>query len=238
MRKVLHIISRIFTWFMVVFSISMMILTIVSVTTFDRNDRKLLGYQALIVRSDSMSATDFNAGDLIFIKETDPSSLKIGDIIAYQSEDTNNYGETITHKIGDVTTDADGNASFITYGTTTGIEDEYYVSQNQVQGQYIGKLPNVGSFFQFLKTVPGYLICILLPFMVLIMIQAFNTFRIFKQYKKEQIAALDAEKEQISIERAEAQRMLDEVRLLRAELGLSEEETASENEPFELEQKN
>ena len=48
----------------------------------DRNDRALFGYKMYIVRSDSMSATDFKAGDLILVRSVDPATLQEGDIIA------------------------------------------------------------------------------------------------------------------------------------------------------------
>ena len=80
MKKTLNIIKNIFVWLVVALAVCMMIFTVVSVNTFDRNDRSLFGYKAFIVKSDSMSKTDFNAGDLIFSKEVDPSTLKAGDI--------------------------------------------------------------------------------------------------------------------------------------------------------------
>ena len=118
-KKTLSIIKNVFIWLIVILAVCMMIFTIVSVNTFDRNDRSLFGYKAFIVRTDSMSKTDFSAGDLILLKEVDPSTLKEGDIIAYISQNPANYGETVTHKIRRLTTDANGDPGFITYGTTT-----------------------------------------------------------------------------------------------------------------------
>lgn len=106
--KALKIIRSIFVWLMVALAVFMMIFTIVSVSTFDRADRSLFGYKAFIVLSDSMSKTDFKAGDLVLVKAVDPSTLKEGDIIAYTSQNTSNYGETVTHKIRKITTDANG----------------------------------------------------------------------------------------------------------------------------------
>ena len=83
--KALNIIRSIFVWLMVALAVFMMIFTIVSVSTFDRADRNLFGYKAFIVLSDSMSKTDFNAGDLVLVKEVDPSTLKEGDIIALEN---------------------------------------------------------------------------------------------------------------------------------------------------------
>lgn len=70
--KVLNVIRSVLAWIMVVIAVCMMIFTVVSVLTFDRADRNLFGYKAFIVLSDSMSKTDFDAGDLVLVKEVDP----------------------------------------------------------------------------------------------------------------------------------------------------------------------
>jgi signal peptidase I len=75
-RNVLKIVKNILVWLVVAAAVSMMIFTVISAVTFDRNDRDLFGFKAFIVRSDSMSATDFKAGDLILVKEVDPATLE------------------------------------------------------------------------------------------------------------------------------------------------------------------
>lgn len=218
MKKFLTITKNVLTWLVVVMAVCMMIFTVVSVNTFDRNDRSIFGYKALIVRTDSMSKTDFKAGDLIFIKNVDPSTLQAGDIITYQSTNTDNYGETVTHKIRELMKDAEGNPGFITYGTTTDTNDENIVTYSFVLGKYQGHLPGVGKFFQFLKTTPGYIVCILLPFVILILMQGLNSIRLFRKYKKEQQDAIQAERDQIEAERAEAQRMMAELLQMKSQL--------------------
>ena len=209
MKKVLHITKNILVWLVVALAVGMMIFTVVSVNTFDRNDRSLFGYKAFIVKSDSMSKTDFNAGDLIFTKEVDPATLKAGDIISYQSTNTENYGEVVTHKIRELTKDAEGNPGFITYGTTTDTDDENIVTYSFVLGKYQTKLPGVGRFFQFLRTTPGYIVCIFLPFLLLILVQGINSIRLFKRYKQEQLAEIEAQREQERAELAEERRRLE-----------------------------
>ncbi|MBE6643610.1 MAG: signal peptidase I [Ruminococcaceae bacterium] len=160
MKKALNIIKTVMVWLVVLSAVSMMIFTVISVTTLNRNDRDLFGYKMYIVNSDSMAATDFNAGSLIFVKEVDPSKLKEGDIITFMSQDTDSFGETITHKIRKKTTDAEGNPAFVTYGTTTDTDDETVVTYPYVLGQYRWHFPGLGTFFNFLKTTPGYFVCI------------------------------------------------------------------------------
>ncbi len=229
MKKALHILKNILVWLVVAIAVLMMVFTVVSVTTFDRNDRSLFGYKAFIVKSDSMKATDFAAGDLILSKEVDPATLQVGDIISFQSTNTENYGEVVTHKIRELTTAEDGSPGFITYGTTTGTNDESIVTYSLVLGKYRTRLPGVGRFFGFLKTTPGYIVCIFLPFLLLILVQGMNSIRLFKQYKREQLAEIEAQREQekaemaaererLEAERLQSQQLMAELMKLKSEL--------------------
>jgi signal peptidase len=218
MNKVFGIIKKVLVWLVVLTAVAMMIFTVVSVNTFNRNDRSLFGYKMYIVNSDSMAATDFNAGDLILVKEVDPSTLQPGDVIAYISQNTENFGETVTHKIRRLTRDADGNPGFVTYGTTTDVDDETVVTFPYVLGKYQSKIPGLGRFFNFLKTTPGYFVCIFVPFMLLIVYEGIRFFALFRQYKREQMDELETERAKIEEERAENAKMLEELRALKAQL--------------------
>lgn len=234
--KARNLIRNIVVWLFVAIAVLMMVFTMISVATFDRTDRSLFGMKAFIVLSDSMSRTDFSAGDLVFVKEVDPATLAEGDIISYISQNTANYGETVTHKIRRVTTDAKGNPGFVTYGTTTDTDDETIVTYPFVIGKYKGHIPKIGRFFQFLKTTPGYIVCILIPFLVLILFEGAQCIRLFRKYKAEQQAALNAEREKLEADKAETARMLEELRAMQAKLEAkenAEKGTPSGEEPPE-----
>ena len=218
MKKVFNIIKTTIVWLIVLLAVSMMIFTVISVTTFNRNDRDLFGFKMYIVNSDSMAATDFNAGDLILVKEVDPSTLNVGDIITFMSQDTDSFGETITHKIRKLTTDAEGNPGFITYGTTTDTDDETIVTYPYVLGKYQSHIAGLGTFFNFLKTTPGYFVCIFTPFMLIILYEGVKFFNLFRRYKKEQMDEMQAEKDKIEAEKAENAKMLEELKALKAQL--------------------
>lgn len=218
MKKVWNIVFSVLVWIVVVIAVAMMIFTIVSVNTFNRNDRDLFGYKAYIVLSDSMAATDFSSGDLVLVKEVNPSELEVGDIIAYQSQNSSNYGETVTHKIRARTTTEDGDPGFITYGTTTDTDDDTIVTYPFVLGRYEFSIPKLGTFFRFLKTPKGYIVCILLPFLLLIVYQGVNCVKIFRQYKQEQMAELQAEKDAIEAERKKSEAMMEELLAMKAQM--------------------
>lgn len=218
MKKALNIVKSILVWAICIFTVMIMIFTVISVTTFDRNDRSIFGYKAFIVLSDSMAATDFNAGDVVLVKEVDPTTLEVGDIICFSSADPDNYGETVTHKIRALTVDKDGNPAFITYGTSTDTDDKTPVTYPFIKGQYFGRIPYAGTFFRFLKTTPGYICCILVPFMLLILSQAVNSIKLFRAYKDEQSEAIEAERAKLAAEREESMEMLKELQALKAQL--------------------
>lgn len=220
--KALKITRTVFVILSVLIAFTMMIFTVISVSTFDRSNRSLFGYKAYIILSDSMKKTDFSAGDLALVKEVDPSTLKEGDIIAYISQNTANFGKTVTHKIRRLTTDDNGNPGFITYGTTTDVDDEQVVTYPYILGKYEIHIPNVGSFFQFLKSTKGYLLCIFLPFMLLILAEAFRCICLFRKYKLEQHAQIQAERDQIEAEREEAQRLMQQALSMRAQMEQNE----------------
>lgn len=229
-KKVFNIAKNILVWMVVILAVCMMIFTIISVTTFNRNDRSLFGYKAYIVTSDSMSKTDFDAGDLILAKEVDPATIKEGDIITYMSQNPESFGETITHKVRSLTTDANGNPGFITYGTTTDTDDATIVTFPYVLGRYEKAIPNIGTFFTFLKTTQGYFVCIFIPFMLLILYQGLNTIRLFRRYKREQLQEMESERAKIEAERVESAKMMEELMALKEELARQRGNEQAESE--------
>lgn len=227
-KKVLDITTKVLTYLLTAFSVFMMVFTIVTVTTVDKNERNIFGYRFYIVKTDSMSESEnnadldvhFNAGDIIIVKNVeDKKALEAGDIITFLSTNDESYGETITHMIRDKYYDKnDRFVGYITYGTNTGVDDEAPVEFGYIVGEYAGKLPAVGQFFAFVKSTPGYIVCILVPFLLLILYNGVNVIRLFKQYRSEQMSAMQAERDKIDAERAENLRMMEELMALKEQL--------------------
>ena len=218
MKKALGIIGKIFIWLVIIMAVSMMIFTLVSVATFNKTDRNLFGYQAYIVNTDSMSKTDFNAGDLILTKQVNPSTLVEGDIITFLSQNPESFGQTVTHKIRRLTVDADGHKAFITYGTTTDSDDSMPVTYPYVLGKYVAKIPLLGHLFAFLKTTPGYIVCIFVPFLLLIIYYGLRCIKLFRRYKKEQSAGIEEERKRLEEERKQTEETMRQLRELQAML--------------------
>ena len=101
------------------------------------------------------------------------------------------------------------------------------VGTGNILGIYKGKLPGVGLFFAYVKSTPGYIVCILIPFLLLILYNGVNVIRLFRQYKKEQTDALEAEKAEIAAERARTEQMLLELQALKEQLSMKSGDGAS-----------
>lgn len=237
-KKILGISAKVLSILIIAVTVFMMVFTIFSTLTFDRNDRNLFGIRFYVVLTDSMSPSEnnkedkihFDAGDIVLIKNVkNKAALKEGDVIAFVSKNSSSFGETVTHKIRRVEKTDDGKIiGYTTYGTNTGVDDDVIVQPEFVIGKYAGKLPNIGHFFAFLKTTPGYIVCILVPFLLLISWQGVNTVRLFKQYRKEQMADIEEERAQIAKEREESAAMLKELQALKEQLAKQQSENSSE----------
>lgn len=226
-KKIVNISLKVVTWLLIAFTVFMMIFTIVTVTTVDRNDRSIFGVKFYIVQTDSMSKSEnnkdidihFNAGDIVIINNVkDPTALEAGDVIAFLSTNSVSYGETVTHMIRERKYENGKFVGYVTYGTNTGTNDEAVVEPEYILGKYTGKLPALGNFFAFVKSTPGYIVCILIPFLLLILYNGVNVIRLFRQYKKEQTAAMEAERAEIAEERKKNENMLRELRELKEQL--------------------
>lgn len=183
MKKVLNIIGKIATVLIIVFAVLVMVFTFITIGTAKSEDATFLGYKPYIVLSDSMEDT-FAVGDVIIVKSVSAEELQPGDIVCFKSIDPNNYGMVVTHKIREITTYNDEQA-FVTYGTTTGVDDAYPVPYDRVIGKYVVTLPKLGQFFEFLKSPTGYICIILIPFLLLILWQIVNLIKLIGRYKKE-----------------------------------------------------
>ena len=229
-RKILTVTLRIMTWLLVAFSVLTVVFTVVTVLSVDKNDRSIFNFHFYVVKTDSMSLSDknadldvhFDAGDIVIIKSIDENKkckLQAGDTIAFLSTNSVSYGETVTHMIREVKVNDDGKVlGYVTYGTCTGTDDEALVAPSYVVGVYAGKISGAGHFFVFAKSTTGYVICILLPFLLLIIYNGINIICLLQKQRRRQMDALQAERSQIDTERSANQRMMQELLALKAQL--------------------
>ena len=151
-------------------------------TRDNQNVANILGYTPLVVKSDSMAPT-FSAGDLIFIKKCDTSTLGEGDIICFHTIIENEYALN-THRIKSIETVGDAR-SYTTIGdNNNGVADLHVISDGDIVGKYVGHLQGVGKVMDFLSSSTGFLIVIVLPMLLFFIYQVYHLIMISIRLKK------------------------------------------------------
>lgn len=154
----------------------------------------VLGITPLVVLSGSMSgdAPDhIEAGDLIFVDKAVPSELKVGNVITFMQGST-----VVTHRIIEISTGEDGKLQFLTKGDANNTEDTEPVSEDDLVGIYIGRIPMVGDLTIFMQTPLGMIVFIGIPLLAFL---AYDIIRRQKHAAKDQAktAELEAELERL-----------------------------------------
>lgn len=159
------------------------------------------GYLPLFVLTDSMYP-EIESGDLIICQTIDPSEIKVGDVISFFDPEGNGTS-VVTHKVIEILND-NGTLSFRTQGTNNNTPDALPVPAENLVGIYRSRIPGAGSVAMFLQTVPGLIVCIVLPIGIFVAYEVIRR-RKFDKEKQEDTKALLAELEALRAQQAHAQ---------------------------------
>ena len=117
---------------------------------------RFFGYEPFTIVSDSMTPA-LRTGDLVYIKECDPFSLKEGDIVCFFM---NRTSETpITHR---VVSNNIQKYELITKGDANKDNDIVSIPYDFIVGKVCGHLPYIGRTFLFLGTLAGKIVYVVL----------------------------------------------------------------------------
>ncbi len=141
-------------------------------------------FDAYIIVSPSMVPT-INVQDGIIIVRSSPDDLKQGDIISYLATDSYYAGKIITHRIIGIEESEDGVLFYRTKGDNNNVADAVLVNESNVYGKVLFKIPMLGYIRQFLSTYFGWILCIALPFLYLILTEITRVRKLIKNKKTE-----------------------------------------------------
>lgn len=121
-----------------------------------------LGYKPFIVLSGSMEPS-IMTGDMVFVKETDPDSLKVGDVIAYKSGSA-----VVTHRIVEVKSE-NGETRYVTQGDANNAADQGLVKPADVEGIYQRRIAGAGNLAMFMQTTTGMILFVVCPLVLFVL---------------------------------------------------------------------
>lgn len=146
--------------------------TLISLNSGDNNVSKIGKYIPLNVKTNSMEPTIME-GDFIIVEECDTSKLKVGDVISFLATEE----DTVivkTHRIV-LIDDTSKDKSFITRGDNNEVNDNIPVFPSDVVGVWKEvRLAKVGTVLDFVSSQTGFLICIVLPLLILFIYQIYR----------------------------------------------------------------
>lgn len=188
----------------------------------------LAGYTPLNVVSDSMSPT-FDAGDLIIIRKCDPATLQEGDIVTFHTIINNEFSLN-THRITEIQEDG-GARSYVTKGDNNAIADVHMITDGDIVGRFVTRLPKFGKVVDFLSSSMGFLLVIVLPLLIFFVYQVYHLVTVSIDLKKalavenvqesgqaeDMLAQAAKAKEEAEKAKAEAEAALAEAKRLKEE---------------------
>ena len=136
--------------------VSTLLIILIFVLAFLLAGVRLIGYTPYTVLSGSMEPT-FHVGSLIYVKEVDPTTLKVGDPLTF----TFSNGTVVTHKIIDIIeADTPSQLQFRTQGEANNTPDGEPVTVNRILGKPAFTIPYLGFVSNFVQNPPGTYITI------------------------------------------------------------------------------
>ena len=159
------------------------------------------GYCPLIVLTDSMYPK-IESGDLILCQTVDADTIQVGDVISFFDPEGNGTS-VVTHQVIEILTE-DGTLSFRTQGTNNNTQDTLPVPAENLVGIYRMRIAGAGNVAIFLQTIPGLVVCVVLPIVLLIGYDLLRR-RKYEKAKQSDTDALLAELEALRAQKAQAE---------------------------------
>lgn len=172
---------------------------------------RIVGFQCYTVISGSMEPV-YSVGDLLYVKETNPNAVKVGDPITFiLNEDL----VVATHRV--VRIDAE-NSHFYTKGDANEIEDSEPVHFNNLIGVPLFSIPKLGYVSDFIQNPPGTYITIGVGILLILLVFVPDLLSKKKDGEEETDAEAEAVKQEISSASEENEKLKAELEKLRAEM--------------------
>lgn len=148
-------------------------------------------FNAYVVLTGSM-LPEIQVNDVVITKKVEAKYLEVGDIITFASTDSRFSGTIITHRIIKKNPDVDGNGiTFQTKGDNNNVADSALVSEGNIYGKVILKIPKLGYLQEFLATDGGWIIVILIPCLTVI---SYDIVKILKGLKRKKYNNINVKK--------------------------------------------
>ena len=156
-RKVLNILFDIFTVLVVLFVIFLLFLML-QMKGLTADGISIAGYRIFLVQTPSMTPA-YPSGSVVITRNVSADELNVGDAISFRA-----YGNTIvTHRIVEIEEYVEGYYRYVTKGDANESNDREKVESGAVLGVVIFGIPNAGHLLNWLRSIWGLFLLVILP---------------------------------------------------------------------------
>lgn len=177
-KKALNIIET----FLILLIALICIVSILQSTLFQ--NKNILGYHTYVIASNSMYPV-LKYGDVVLVKEIDFNTINKGDIITYYGKEGEVKDKIITHEVIDILKENDTTVLKTKGRANTGVDP--YVYKDQVYGKFVYRFTLLSLLSKIIRDKIGFVICILIPFSILFILEFISTTKEVKRKTIEDI---------------------------------------------------
>ncbi len=157
------------------------VVCIIFVQRISNNKVTVAGYSIYTVVSESM-VPEYNLWDMIIIKKTDPSEIKIGDDVVYQGKVGDFADKIVTHRVIEWKY-SDNSYKFITKGIANDIEDPE-IDENQIYGKVLYKSFILSTLSKIINNLYGFYFIVFIPFVIMLFFEIIDIVNERERLKK------------------------------------------------------
>ena len=172
LKRIIHYILTVIMYS--IFLIMIIVFLVIIINFIDQKNNLQKGIQkpalvsAYTIVSPSM-VPNINVLDVIITtRVSNPSKIKVGDVITFNSTDYRSSGVTVTHRVKKIERTGNGKYLFTTKGDANNTEDATRQPFDSIYGKVLIRLPKLGYIQYILSTVLGWLLLIIVPTVLII----------------------------------------------------------------------
>lgn len=149
--------------------LSVLLCLYVVIQVLSRGYVNIGGFMLFRVVTGSMEPT-IPVGALLITQQVDISTVELGDIICFRTQEAAIWGKIVTHRVVEILENVDGSLLLATQGDANLMADGYFVTQSNFVGKVVwhtGENSAMASVFAFFTNKIGFLGCIVFPCLLL-----------------------------------------------------------------------
>lgn len=181
-NKIVQVIKSVIKWIFVCILVLYLLFVIAQRIS---GNSSIAGFRVFTVATGSMEPV-YNIDDVLVVKDINPSTLKVGDDIAYIGERGGLEGILVSHRI--IRIEGEGTQRvFFTKGVNNDTEDPS-ITSGRILGKVEGKLPVINFINHVVRNQYGFFFLVFCPLVLVVFLEVAE---VVTEWKKDKVIPLE-----------------------------------------------